>query len=270
MTREAYQELSTILQERIERYWLEWEENDWEYESERFGASYESDDTREAAFLIWRREGFDPTLLLPRPRLLDPNGRDTRWRSCVGFDDHTTEYWFADSTAIFFAYAKWGSLPDLACRLYPSLGESEQGASGLMGAVRLTLESPKKALKTVAGRTVETTLWDVVSVGTGVPIWEGTSQSRGIWPAPLESVPLSYVDDFWVPQSEWASRRECLGALLPGDLRSPFALDLITHVSYALGWFALVHGLRALVDGWQDINEVLASTPLQGFQPPSA
>lgn len=270
MSHSAYAELATFLQERVDCYWNEWAENDWEYVSDRFGATYDFDDSKEGAFFIWRREGFDPTLLLPRPRILDPNARDTSWRSCVAFDEHTTEYWFSDSTALFFAYAKWGSLPELGCQLFPSLGESEQSASGLMGAARLVLESPRKALKKrFDGSDLETTRWEVVSVGRGLPIWDRMSHRMGTWPAPPEEVPLTYVDDFSVQQTEWASRRECLGALLPDDLRSPFALDLISQISYALGWFALVNGLRAFVDHWQEINEVLATTPLQGFQPPS-
>jgi len=270
MLQGAYEELSVVLQERIDGYWQEWEENDWEYVNERLRGSFEFDDGKEGAFSIWRQEGFEPTLLLPRPQILDPNSHDTSWRSCVGFDEHMTTYWFSDSTAIFFLYAKWGSLPDLACEIFPSLGEAEQHASGLMGAVSLSLESPKMALKRLDGQVVETTRWKIVSVGRGDPIWDRMSHMTGTWPAPAELVPSRYVDVFYVPQPEWSSRQECLGALLPPDLRSPFALDLLSHISYALGWFALVHGLRKLVDEWQEVNDVLASTPLRGFQPPSA
>lgn len=263
----ALREFESVLVERVNGVRESFDEDPWLVDS-RFGSSYDWDDPAEGAFFLWRREGFDPNLLLPRPQLTSPDPAANSWRTCVAFDEQSIEYWFAMSTAVLFAGLNWGSLSD--ARLMPSLGGTGQGESGLMGAFRVCLPSSRAMPKRLHdGRVITSSMWEVVTVGDAEPVWDQCSFMASRTPAPQLLVPSYYWDDFYQGQESFPSRRECLGALLPDDVRSPFLMGVGSAISYSVGWLALVHGLKTVVDNWQEVNAVLASAPLVGFVPPA-
>lgn len=185
------------------------------------------------------RLGLDPDLELPRPILRDPSLGDGDWKPSVPFDDYDVNAW-PDCTAILVARVSWGSLGDDRVAFFPSMGEMEQFKSGLMGSVSFLL----------GGESPEFRFVQVGTVGAYRPIW-GTSDA-----------PTEYSFEYESVEEEEVARS------LPPELRSPFLLALATEISFALGWVSLVHGLRSVFKGWQDLNSVLASAKLRGFLSP--
>ena len=186
------------------------------------------------------RLGLDPDLKLPRPVLREPSPSGGHWEPSVPFDEYDVAYW-PDCTAILVSRANWGSLEDGRVTFFPSMGEMEQFKSGLMGSVSLLL----------GGIGPESRFVKVGTVGAYRPIWE-TSET-----------PSEYSFEYQSVEEEAVARS------LPPELRSPFLLDLASEISFALGWVSLVHGLRSVFQGWQDLNFVLASTRLRGFRSPN-
>jgi len=115
--------------------------------------------------------------------------------------------------------------------------------------------------------------WTIVELGWDAfgtePIWEETAGLAHRRSATKDETPRTYQDDVRSGEHGFSSRDELLIFLLPDDLRSPYLLPLGSVVSYSLGWVALTYGLKALVDGWEGINEALSTVPLQGFTPPA-
>ena len=184
------------------------------------------------------RLGLDPALKLPRPVLREPGLHGGDWQPSVPFDEYDVNYW-PDCTAILVTQASWGSLEDDRVTFFPSMGEMEQFKSGLMGSVSLLLPETRPGSRMV----------QVGTVGAYRPIWE--TEAPRYYSFEYESV-----------------FEEAVARALPPDLRSPFLLDLAIEISFALGWLTLVHGLRSVFQGWQDLNSVLASTRLRGFSSP--
>lgn len=187
-----------------------------------------------------RRLGLEPDLQLPRPvlRASSPSGVD--WQPSVAFDEYDVNYW-PDCTAILVTHVSWGSLGDDRVSFFPSMGEMEQFKSGLMGSASFLL----------GGTGPESQFVQVGTVGAYLPIWFGSE------------TPSEYSFEYESVEEEAVARS------LPPELRSPFLLDLASEVSFALGWVTLVHGLRSVFRGWQDLNLVLASTKLRGFLSPN-
>lgn len=186
------------------------------------------------------RLGLDPALKLPRPVLREASPTGVDWQPSVPFDEYDVNYW-PDCTAILVTQASWGSLQDDRVTFFPSMGEMEQFKSGLMGSVSLLLPEIRPGSRMV----------QVGTVGAYRPIWE-TSET-----------PREYSFEYQSVEEEAVARA------LPPELRSPFLLDLASEISFALGWVTLVHGLRSVFLGWQDLNFVLASTRLRGFRSPN-
>lgn len=185
------------------------------------------------------RLGLDPDLKLPRPVLREASPAEADWQPSVPFDEYDVNYW-PDCTAILVSRASWGSLEDDRVTFFPSMGEMEQFKSGLMGSVSLLLGEMRP----------ESRMVQVGTVGAYRPIWE--SQTPSEYSFQYESV-----------------EEESVARALPPELRSPFLLDLASEISFTLGWVSLVHGLRSVFQGWQDLNLVLASTRLRGFRSPN-
>jgi hypothetical protein len=186
-----------------------------------------------------RRVGLEPDLRLPRPVLREPSPSEGDWQPSVPFDEYHVNYW-PDCTAILLTHVSWGSLGEDRVSFFPSMGEMEQFKSGLMGSVSFLL----------GGTSPESEFVQVGTVGAYRPIWQ-TSETPGEYLFEYESV-----------------QEEAVARALPPELRSPFLLDLASEVSFALGWVSLVHGLRSVFEGWQDLNLVLARTRLRGFSSP--
>jgi len=187
-----------------------------------------------------QRLGLDPDLNLPRPVLREASPTGVDWQPSVPFDDYDVNYW-SDCTAILVTTASWGSLDGDRVSFFPSMGEMEQFKSGLMGSVSLLLPETRPGSRMV----------QVGTVGAYRPIWEETETPR--------HYSFQYESVF----------EEAVARALPPELRSPFLLDLAIEISFALGWVTLVHGLRSVFQGWQDLNSVLASTRLRGFTSPN-
>ena len=262
------------LTSRTAAYWEDCEDcGMWFDVRNRFGSASDWEDPREGAHFLWTKEGWNPALALPRPSLVNPR-EDDGFRSSVAFDGLDTDYWFSNSTAVFFSTMTWGSLgcefPSVT--MMPSLGQSQQHASGLMGTWRLWLEDPRPEPSQSSVPVIKHR-WTIVSLGWDMygtyPIWENLHQGDAIPPQGEHGIPWIYRDDVASSEHGFANRDEMLVFLLPEDLRSPYLLPLGSVVSYSLGWLALTHGLKTLVDGWEGINEVLTSVPLQGFTPPT-
>lgn len=271
MTR-ALEAFAEQLQTRVDAYWFDCEDcGMWFDVQNRFGSASDWDDPKEGAHFLWKKAGWNPDLELPRPSLVNPR-EDTDFRSSVAFDGFDTDYWFSSSTAVFFSTMTWGSLgPDFpSVTMMPSLGQSQQHASGLMGAWRLWLEDPRPqpSQSSVPGMKHR---WRVVSLGWDMygtyPIWENLHWGDAAPPPGRHGIPFSYQDDVASGDHGFADSDEMLAFLLPEDLRSPYLLPLGSVVSYSLGWLALTYGLTVIVNEWQGINEVLASVTLQGFAP---
>lgn len=219
------EEFATKLKERVEEYWAYVAQCDFDHASVR-----------------WKDYGLDPQLPLPRPQL--GAMEDDEWRFSIPFDSHDVDHWYRHSTAILVAPMMWGGLG--TCFLHPSMGETQQFASGLMGGITMYVGSEYLTTGTPGGI-------EPVWVDSGTP-WEA-------WRAPSDfELGLRYSShDFHTPADQGVAVR------LPQDVKSPFTIDLGSCISYALGWVALVHGLRAVADNIPELNACLEATPLRGF-----
>jgi hypothetical protein len=189
----------------------------------------------------------------------------------VAFDDVTTDYWFSDSTAIFFGTMDWGSWRSENVTVMPSLGQTCQYASGLLGAFRVgVIEQQSPRTRNVDGNGLPQ-VWVYVDVGWDpagtIPIWERIAHMAPGKRSTKNVIPTQYQSNFEIGDHGFLDLDEFLIFLLPDDLRSPHAMPLMSAVSYSLGWLALTYGLKVVVDEWEGVNQVLTSTPLQGFAP---
>ncbi len=256
---------------RVNAYWQWCDDSDlWSSVENEFGWAGDWDDSKEGAMSLWRQAGWSPDLLLPRPTLRDPR-TDDNFRSSVELDDFTTDYWFSFSTAIFFGTVDWGSWRNENVTVMPSLGQTSQYASGLLGAFSIGLIDPRPQLyRTIDGKSFPQ-VWHYVDEGwdpAGTrPIWDLVARTAHNRAPTRNEIPNYYQSNFELSDHGFDDLDDFLVFVLPEDLRSPHAMPLMSVVSYTLGWLALTYGLKVVVDDWQGINEVLTSAPLQGFAP---
>ena len=196
-----------------------------------------------------RRVGFNPELLLPRPVLAVPRADQNILRqTCVPFDDFQGMSYHNNSAVLIHDMA-WGSFDFWQCTLFPSLGEQTQFEPRLMGGIRFHL-SPTNGGLAILG-----------STGAMEPVWGGAAREKR-QRVPKMDVPIDYWYDLDIFRDTAKAAQ-----LLPADLRSPYLVELGSCISFAVGWVALVHGLRATLSNVQALNEVLGNAPLRGFQP---
>jgi hypothetical protein len=197
-----------------------------------------------------RRVGFNPELLLPRPVLAIPSANEDPLReTCVPFGEFQGMYNHNNSAVLIHDMA-WGGLDSWQCTLFPSLGEQRQFEPRLMGAIRFFLRSHDGA----PGGSLGTT-------GGMEPVWGGAARDKR-QRVPKMDIPI----DYWYDLDIFRDTAK-VAPLLPADVRSPYLVDLGSCISFAVGWVALVHGLRATLANIQALNEVLANAPLRGFTP---
>lgn len=264
---DALEALANQLFARVGSFWDDMDETYGDV-SNKYGSAWDWDDPKEGAHFLWRKAGWDPDLQLPRPQLHNPR-EDDRFRSSVAFDDLETTYWFSSSTAVFFATMDWGSLQSGNLIIMPSLGQTQQHASGLMGAFKLELEDPRPHMTQTWQGMTHRTRHSYVDMGWDLygshPIWEEIVRLNHGRGATQDEVPWYYRSDVTKGDEGFADVDEFLLFLLPDDLKSPYMRNIASVLSYSLGWLALTYGLRTLVNEWEGVNEVLATAPLQGF-----
>jgi hypothetical protein len=258
----ARKALAGHLTEQVDVYWEFLDDAGWEvsYGHRKISDWHDVDDARG----LWRQMGFDPDLSLPKPTLPDPKSEDSLLKTCVEFDDSSTFRWNYISTAMFIMPINWGTLTRDSCRLAPSLGSQLQDEPGLFGVFNVILQAPKETRQVFDdGAEGTSDMWGFVAMsGAATPYWYPAKGD----PSAATQVPLLYSGTFDRAQPAWKSEQHCLAALLPPELKSPHFMGLGAAISESLGWFALVYGMKSLIDGWRDINEVLATTPLRGFE----
>jgi hypothetical protein len=266
---EAINAFAEILTARVDAYWRACDESGlWGSVENEFGWAGDWDDSKEGAIYLWGQAGWKPELLLPRPVLRNPR-TDDGFRSSVAFDGFTTDYWFSFSTAIFFGTVDWGTWSNENVTVMPSLGQTSQYASGLLGAFRIGLTDPRPHLyRTIDGESFPQ-VWVYVDEGWDpagtMPIWDLVARTAHNRAPTKNEIPSYYQSNFELSDHGFNDLDDFLVAVLPEDLRSPHAMPLMSAVSYSLGWLALTYGLKVLVDECQGINDVLASAPLEGF-----
>lgn len=196
-----------------------------------------------------RRVGFNPELLLPRPVLALPSAEEDPLReTCVPFDEFQGMYNHRNSAVLIHDLA-WGGLESWQCTLFPSLGEQRQFEPRLMGGIRFNLSSPDEGLVTLG------------TTGGMEPVWGGGAREKR-QPVPQSDVPIDYRYDLDIFRDTAK-----VAPLLPADVKSPYLVELGSCISFAVGWVALVHGLRTALSNVKALNEVLATAPLRGFAP---
>jgi hypothetical protein len=153
----------------------------------------------------------------------------------------------------------------------PSLGQTSQYASGLLGAFRIGLIDPRPKRSRAASSDTFTQVWSYIDEGwdpAGTrPIWDLVARAAHNRAPTKHEIPVCYQSNFELSDHGFDDLDEFLIFVLPDDLRSPHAMPLMSVVSYSLGWLALTQGLTVVANEWQGINDVLASAPLPGFAP---
>lgn len=194
-----------------------------------------------------RRRGFNPDLLLPRPALAVPTP-DTHVlvETCVPFDEYDGMYNHFNSAVLIHDMA-WGGLESWQCTLFPSLGEQTQFEPRLMGGVRFYLTSADDRMKSLG------------TTGAMEPVWGGAARNNR-----QQVSTMDVPKDYWYDLDMFRDSASIAG-LLPPDVRSPYLVELGSCISFAVGWVALVHGLRATLKNIAALNEVLRDAPLRGF-----
>jgi hypothetical protein len=186
-------------------------------------------------------DSFDLEAPFQLPTVQQPN--ESEWRFSVPFDDWNVDYWYSDSTAIFFGKLEFASNPNIDVEICPSMGEGQQWESGLIGAGSILVPVKAHKRKSINGSVYESESLKV-SFGGVDPIW--SRQQR--------ELPYNYRDDLKELNLEWD---QAIAMKFPTGFNTPKVIWGCEAISYALGYCALVYGLKSMVANIDQFNKYL-------------
>lgn len=175
------------------------------------------------------------------PTIQQPN--ESEWRFSVPFDAWNVDYWYSDSTALFFGKLEFASNSNIDVEICPSMGEGQQWETGLIGAGSILVPVKPHKRKSVNGNDYESESLKV-SFGGVDPIWSRDKKD----------LPYRYQDDLKDLNLEWD---QAIAMKFPSGFNTPKVLWGCEAISYALGYCALVHGLKNMVNGINEFNSYL-------------
>ena len=186
-------------------------------------------------------DSFDLEKPFALPLIEKPD--DENWRFSVDFDKWNTDYWFSESTALFFGQLKFPKNDDITIEVFPSMGETEQNNSGLMGFGKIYTKVKPFKVKLARGGTSESDIATFVFGGVS-PLWQRMKNE----------VPYFYSDNLNSFGLEWD---QFISLKLPSGFNTPKIIWGSEAISYAMGYVALVHGLKQMVSNIPEFNKYL-------------
>jgi hypothetical protein len=186
-------------------------------------------------------ESFDLDSPFPLPLISKPESQN--WRFSIPFDDWNVDFWFSDSTALFFGHLEFSSNEKILVEVCPSMGERQQYESGLIGAGSITVPVRSYKKKRLDGSTYESESLKIAFGGVD-PIWSKSGSE----------LPYRYQDDLEESSLKWD---EAISMKFPAGFNTPKVLWGCESISYALGFCSLVHGFRSMINNIPEFNAYL-------------
>jgi|LakMenE01Jun11ns_1017448.scaffolds.fasta_scaffold9746427_1 hypothetical protein len=204
---------------------------------------FESSNLEEYDLEIWNDKELEKALPVPRIAAL---GDD--WRFPISFDDQIDDYWYG-GTALFYGNLDWKN-SDLSTQIIPSMGENGQNEGGVIGLTLHTVKVSPWGFKNNVGELKKHHEYIFNFGGWDIP--ENLKQGD-FWAQFKQQIPDLYLGEFGIEY------QQLIKDVFPQELAHPSILILSEAISKALGYCALLYGLRELLNNFENLNKSLIS-----------